>query len=461
MLPPTLDIPESAGGVNATELSDGIQATVSLSASTQAGDTITITANDGITNFITTYSVSAGDIIAGESIVTLTGSASFADGSYTASAFITTGGNNSNSSNVVIFSIDAVNDPPEVQATLTNLLGLVGVEALNLIDMKDQDLAAFDRNGNLQTVVIEYSSVLNLSLGAVTLSASLALAAELGLQFTVVSDPGTVNIIAATSTMTITAIGGGTIDNQSINEFLASVTFNEGLVSLAVLDATTITATDSDGATSSDSASSLASVGLLNGDVSLIEKTIGDDIFVGTTANDRMYGYAGNDTISGGDGNDLIRGGAGDDTLNGDDGNDLLIGGDGNDTLNGGAGNDLLIITDAVFAALDGGDGYDILQLDGGFPLDLTGVINISNIEQIDLGTGDTGCTLTLTEAAVTSLTDIANQLYVSGEANDTVNLIGAIFTGGTTTDANGLVYDSYTFGVNQVFIDQDIQVFI
>jgi Ca2+-binding RTX toxin-like protein len=462
ILPPTLAIAEAAGDITAIELSDGIQATVGLTSATQAGDTITITTNDGTTDFVTTYSVTAGDVVAGEADITLTGSAAFADGDYTSSAIITNaGGSDTNATNTVSFAIDAVNDAPEVQAAPTSLLGLIGVEALNLIDLKDQDLAASDPNGNLESVVIEFSSVLNLSLGAVTLSASTDLANELGLQFNVVNDPGLLNILASSSTMTITANGGGTIDNQVINEFLASVLFNEGPVSLGVLEATTITATDTDGASSSDSASSLASAGVLNTNVSVIEGTPGDDVQNGTAGSDRIYGYDGNDTLSGGDGHDLIRGGDGDDTLNGGDGNDLLIDGDGNDTLSGGDGNDLLVITDSVFAALDGGDGYDILQLESGFSLDLTGVINISNIEQIDLDTGDAGSTLTLTEAAVSNLTDVANELFISGEANDTVNLLGAEAMGTTSTDASGVVYDNYSFGVNQVSIDQDIQVFI
>jgi hypothetical protein len=199
---------------------------------------------------------------------------------------------------------------------------------------------------------------------------------------------------------------------------------------------------------------------LLGDNTDIIEGDGGNNTLTGTGANERLYGYGGNDTITGGDGADLIRGGAGNDTLSGGDGNDVLIDGNGSDTFDAGAGNDLILITGNTFVSIEGGDGFDILQMEGGFTLDSINTATVSNIEQIDMGTGDTGSTLTLTEAAVTSLTDADNQLYITGENNDTLNVVGASDTG-TQATLNGVVFDVYTFGINQLYVDQDVQVVV
>jgi hypothetical protein len=59
----------------------------------------------------------------------------------------------------------------------------------------------------------------------------------------------------------------------------------------------------------------------------------GDDVLIGDTGRDRLFGAGGRD---------LVRGGARDDVLDGGVGNDRLIGGDGRDALGGGAGDDRL-----------------------------------------------------------------------------------------------------------------------
>ncbi|HMS82056.1 MAG TPA: calcium-binding protein [Nitrospira sp.] len=73
----------------------------------------------------------------------------------------------------------------------------------------------------------------------------------------------------------------------------------------------------------------------------------GDDLLIGTAANDQLNGLSGHDRLEGGAGNDV---------LNGGDGNDLLLGGDGRDSLSGGEGDN----------ELDGGAGDDILSALGG-----------------------------------------------------------------------------------------------
>jgi len=464
---PTLTIAEAAGGIDAIELSDGIQAVVGLTPGTQAGDTITITTT-GAGGSVSTHTVTAADVGVGSVSVTLDNSAAFADGSYSATAVISdTAGNSSAPSNTVNFIVDALNDAPEVFVDYSTLLGLVGLQALNVIDLSKQDLRALDRNGNLQSVVVEFGAVA--TVGAITLTASSALAAELGLQFDVVnSSVGSLLSLGPHSTVTITAIDGGIIDNLTINEFLASVRFDTGgsllgdLLSASVLPDLAIAATDSYGVSSgTKTMGTLLDASLLHslaGDSGIIEGTSGDDPLTGTAFSDRLYGYAGNDTLSGGDGNDLLRGGSGTNTLNGDGGNDILISTGIDDTLNGGTGDDFIVISDNLFAAIDGGDGFDILQMDGGFALDSTSVATVSNIELIDMGMGDAGSTLTLTADAVDTLTDADNQLYITGESNDTLNVAGAVDTGAQTT-LDSVVFDVYSFGVNQLLVDQDVQV--
>ena len=81
-----------------------------------------------------------------------------------------------------------------------------------------------------------------------------------------------------------------------------------------------------------------------------------DNVILGGSKADTLYGQGGNDSILGNSGNDVLYGGAGDDTLNGGAGTDKLYGGAGADKLYGGKGNDTLI----------GGAGNDSLWGDAG-----------------------------------------------------------------------------------------------
>jgi Ca2+-binding RTX toxin-like protein len=68
-----------------------------------------------------------------------------------------------------------------------------------------------------------------------------------------------------------------------------------------------------------------------------------DDVLLGSSFGDRMYGRQGRDLLRGREGNDCLFGGEGADVLDGDGGDDTLSGGDGRDRLFGGAGNDRLL----------------------------------------------------------------------------------------------------------------------
>jgi Ca2+-binding RTX toxin-like protein len=89
-----------------------------------------------------------------------------------------------------------------------------------------------------------------------------------------------------------------------------------------------------------------------------------NDVIVGTSASETLWGYGGNDSLFAGAGNDTLYGGDGNDTLYGGLGNDRLFGGDGDDELIGGAGNDYI----------DGGSGRNDVRYSnasGGVTVDL------------------------------------------------------------------------------------------
>jgi Ca2+-binding RTX toxin-like protein len=78
----------------------------------------------------------------------------------------------------------------------------------------------------------------------------------------------------------------------------------------------------------------------------------------GTTGNDLILGSAANDVFNGLSGNDCLVGGNGNDTLNGNDGNDVLIGGAGTDMFHGGNGTDTCVDMsglEAILSWLSGG----------------------------------------------------------------------------------------------------------
>ncbi|MFO1049541.1 MAG: calcium-binding protein [Geminicoccaceae bacterium] len=96
----------------------------------------------------------------------------------------------------------------------------------------------------------------------------------------------------------------------------------------------------------------------------------GDDVNRPDVAgNDRLYGEAGTDSLNGLGGDDLLAGGEGTDTLKGGDGNDQLIDDDGGgpyayDVLYGGAGNDI-VWSNGGADLIHGGDGSDQLLASG------------------------------------------------------------------------------------------------
>jgi Ca2+-binding RTX toxin-like protein len=148
----------------------------------------------------------------------------------------------------------------------------------------------------------------------------------------------------------------------------------------------------------------------------------------------------GNDTVRGGGGDDELRGGPGADDLNGAAGDDVLDGGTGTDVLRGGNGSDRLFIAggdtayggaddDIVIAKgpvppvkVDGGLGYDSLQVLAS--LDLSTSL-LWNLERLEVDALDTATQVTLKAGQLGGFEEVA-----AAPGRTTVSL--ALSAGGT-----------------------------
>jgi len=385
-------------------------------------------------------------------------------------------------------SLDAVtNTAPIVTLQDSELLGLVGLEALDLIDLSNNKVFVADPDNNLREVVINYAAVVDVS----ALSGLLSdpqftwdndLATSLGLSVTS-SKGGIIGTLATSAELTITATDGGDIDNLALNQFLATIGFDDGgaaefnLANIDLLDAYSITATDAYDASTTDAISSLAGVELLDSNDPLFSGIDESNTFIGSLLTDdeidisanlegsAIFGLSGNDSLIGGLGNDVIRGGEGDDSLVGNAGDDLLIGDSGSNTFDGGAGDDL-IVTSSLDFTIEGGADIDTVSFDGtGKGIDLVALSAqaepsvMTNIEVLDISaSSETGTSLKIDADTVLNLTDGDNELYIDGDEGDSVEAAGAT-SSATTTEFNGTTYDTYQLGEATLYIDQDVTV--
>ncbi|EXB87103.1 Ig-like domain-containing protein [Acinetobacter sp. 272263] len=268
------------------------------------------------------------------------------------------------------FNLNIIGQVAPVAAVNSNaLLGVVGADVAGLIDLNQQLFAAADANGDLRRVEITLNSAV--SLGGENFSFSTGLANLFGYNVTTQSSQLALPLVPSRpARITIEAAQGQVLDNQEINEFLASVKLSGsllgGLLNLNLLNNLNVVATDSQGSSTSYSRGEIASVdllgGLLSGSASPIVEGNANANILGnsnSTVSQRLYGYDGNDTLNGGSGNDILLGGNGDDTLNAGAGNDYINGGAGNDTITGGPGADTVVFDLLVAANARGGNGTD------------------------------------------------------------------------------------------------------
>jgi Ca2+-binding RTX toxin-like protein len=214
--------------------------------------------------------------------------------------------------------------------------------------------------------------------------------------------------------------------------------------------------------------------------------------FMGTTGNDVQTGTATSETFVGGTGND---------TLTGNGGADVMYGGAGNDTFVLNASNIAKLASsysagDGQLARVDGGSGFDSIQLTGGANLNLASIANqsgantsnssrISSVERIDLATDAAANTLTLTAKDVVDMagmnlfndsskaglgwtggtysfavTETRHQLLVSGNATDQLTTSGGFTDTGLTAVINGHTYEVYNQGsYAQLLVQQGVMM--
>ncbi|MGU0632574.1 Ig-like domain-containing protein [Pseudomonas aeruginosa] len=488
LAPPTISVPEAADTwINAAEIGDGIQVDVTVRPTMQVGQVVTVKfAGQNGYEAEVSHTLTAGDIAAGNVTLTLTppgGMGPFPEGASTVTADI----NGGTASTPVPFTIDTIPPATPVLSLVGNILTISaepgteltvtvdvggvtatatvtadnsGLASLNLLTDLDIDFS-WDQLLNAQVSVVGRDPAGNpsntasigvgtsieqpVTIGNFGLDVSLnPLSPRFGFSGTTEPDSSVViRVITPALNVELLPIQADSSGNFSLNLLSPTILTQLGLNITDILNlgsqiSFNLVSTDSNGNDSAAYGITLTPNGLsLNIGQIDVNGTSGDDVLSGANGS--------SEHINGGDGSDLI--------FNVGTG-DHVVAGNGNDTIQ---------ITATDFVSIDGGAGFDTLVLANGIDLDYNavGVGTLSNLERIDLGKGDSGSVLTLTAAEVDAITDANNTLQITGENNDTLNVVGAVNTG-TTQLINGITYDVYTFGSTTLLIeDNTVQVVV
>ncbi|WJD72833.1 Ig-like domain-containing protein [Pseudomonas asiatica] len=488
LAPPTISVPEAADTwINAAEISDGIQVDVTIRPTMQVGQVITV-AFAGQNGYETqaTHTITASDILAGSVTVTIPpggGMGPFPEGASTVTADI----NGGTASTSVPFTVDTI--PPA-----TPVLSLVGSILTISTDPGTELTVEVDIGGVTATATVTADNSGLASLNLLTdLDIDLTLDQLLNAQVSVTGEDPAGN----TSNVATIGVGGSIEQPVTIGNFGVDVSLNPlnprfGFSGTTEPDSSVVIRVitpalnvellpiqaDSSGNFSLNllSPTVLTQLGLNITDILNLGSQISFNIVAtDTNGNDSSaYGITltpnglslniGQIDVNGTSGDDVMSGASGSsEHINGGDGNDLIFNVGTGDHVVAGNGNDAIQITATDFVSIDGGAGFDTLVLADGIDLDYNavGVGTLSNIERIDLGRGDSGSVLTLTAAEVDAITDANNVLQITGESNDTLNVVGAVNTG-TTQQVNGITYDVYNFGSSTLLIeDNTVQVVV
>ncbi|EOZ4788565.1 Ig-like domain-containing protein [Pseudomonas aeruginosa] len=488
LAPPTISVPEAVDTwINAAEIGDGIQVDVTVRPTMQVGQVVTVKfAGQNGYEAEVSHTLTAGDIAAGNLTLTLTppgGMGPFPEGASTVTADI----NGGTASTPVPFTIDTIPPATPVLSLVGNILTISaepgteltvtvdvggvtatatvtadnsGLASLNLLTDLDIDFS-WDQLLNAQVSVVGRDPAGNpsntasigvgtsieqpVTIGNFGLDVSLnPLNPRFGFSGTTEPDSSVViRVITPALNVELLPIQADSSGNFSLNLLSPTILTQLGLNITDILNlgsqiSFNLVSTDSNGNDSAAYGITLTPNGLsLNIGQIDVNGTSGDDVLSGANGS--------SEHINGGDGSDLI--------FNVGTG-DHVVAGNGNDTIQ---------ITATDFVSIDGGAGFDTLVLANGIDLDYNavGVGTLSNLERIDLGKGDSGSVLTLTAAEVDAITDANNTLQITGENNDTLNVVGAVNTG-TTQLINGITYDVYTFGSTTLLIeDNTVQVVV
>ncbi|MGK9018141.1 Ig-like domain-containing protein [Pseudomonas aeruginosa] len=488
LAPPTISVPEAADTwINAAEIGDGIQVDVTVRPTMQVGQVVTVKfAGQNGYEAEVSHTLTAGDIAAGNLTLTLTppgGMGPFPEGASTVTADI----NGGTASTPVPFTIDTIPPATPVLSLVGNILTISaepgteltvtvdvggvtatatvtadnsGLASLNLLTDLDIDFS-WDQLLNAQVSVVGRDPAGNpsntASIGIGTSIEQPVTIGNFGLDvslnplnprfgFSGTTEPNSsvvIRVITPALNVELLPIQADSSGNFSLNLLSPTILTQLGLNITDILNlgsqiSFNLVSTDSNGNDSAAYGITLTPNGLsLNIGQIDVNGTSGDDVLSGANGS--------SEHINGGDGSDLI--------FNVGTG-DHVVAGNGNNTIQ---------ITATDFVSIDGGAGFDTLVLANGIDLDYNavGVGTLSNLERIDLGKGDSGSVLTLTAAEVDAITDANNTLQITGENNDTLNVVGAVNTG-TTQLINGITYDVYTFGSTTLLIeDNTVQVVV
>ncbi|MBG4839665.1 BapA prefix-like domain-containing protein [Pseudomonas aeruginosa] len=488
LAPPPISVPEAADTwINAAEIGDGIQVDVTVRPTMQVGQVVTVKfAGQNGYEAEVSHTLTAGDIAAGNLTLTLTppgGMGPFPEGASTVTADI----NGGTASTPVPFTIDTIPPATPVLSLAGNILTISaepgteltvtvdiggatatatvtadnsGLASLNLLTDLDVDFS-WDQLLNAQVSVVGRDPAGNpsntASIGIGTSIEQPVTIGNFGLDvslnplnprfgFSGTTEPNSsvvIRVITPALNVELLPIQADSSGNFSLNLLSPTILTQLGLNITDILNlgsqiSFNLVSTDSNGNDSAAYGITLTPNGLsLNIGQIDVNGTSGDDVLSGANGS--------SEHINGGDGSDLI--------FNVGTG-DHVVAGNGNDTIQ---------ITATDFVSIDGGAGFDTLVLANGIDLDYNavGVGTLSNLERIDLGKGDSGSVLTLTAAEVDAITDANNTLQITGENNDTLNVVGAVNTG-TTQLINGITYDVYTFGSTTLLIeDNTVQVVV
>ncbi|TQI41322.1 BapA prefix-like domain-containing protein [Pseudomonas aeruginosa] len=488
LAPPTISVPEAADTwINAAEIGDGIQVDVTVRPTMQVGQVVTVKfAGQNGYEAEVSHTLTAGDIAAGNLTLTLTppgGMGPFPEGASTVTADI----NGGTASTPVPLTIDTIPPATPVLSLVGNILTISaepgteltvtvdvggatatatvtadnsGLASLNLLTDLDIDFS-WDQLLNAQVSVVGRDPAGNpsntASIGIGTSIEQPVTIGNFGLDvslnplnprfgFSGTTEPNSsvvIRVITPALNVELLPIQADSSGNFSLNLLSPTILTQLGLNITDILNlgsqiSFNLVSTDSNGNDSAAYGITLTPNGLsLNIGQIDVNGTSGDDVLSGANGS--------SEHINGGDGSDLI--------FNVGTG-DHVVAGNGNDTIQ---------ITATDFVSIDGGAGFDTLVLANGIDLDYNavGVGTLSNLERIALGKGDSGSVLTLTAAEVDAITDANNTLQITGENNDTLNVVGAVNTG-TTQLINGITYDVYTFGSTTLLIeDNTVQVVV
>ncbi|HHB93086.1 MAG TPA: tandem-95 repeat protein [Thioploca sp.] len=173
-----------------------------------------------------------------------------------------------------------------------------------------------------------------------------------------------------------------------------------------------------------------------------------DQAIVTVNPNNIVTGTAENDNFAGTDELDIILGKQGNDTFQHSPNNDILLGEEGDDTF--------LLGSNTRGVHIDGGEGSDLISLDGNLNLlqnrnlPDSSQLKLQGIDKIDL-VGENN-QLYLTVEDVLDISD-NDKLIIDGQANDMVNSVGQ---GWNLTGSDG-VYNIYTHNNTQLLVNVEI----